>query len=380
MAKWLVLLGLIAAVAAAPPAPRSALRPRITASHRRVDLTADKAHQPVSGGTPGGSRARSTICLLLLLTRVFQASMRNCINLLLVFISKEMEIGTLEKGKCLSAIPTGYLLTQVPGGALADRFGAKTVTTLSLTLSACGCLAMPWMAGRFGLTGLWFTLFFIGAVQGPLFPASTVFLSRWMPTVPGGVDEKAWGTSMLDIGISLGTLLVIPVANGLGASVGWQQTYRVIGLASLCFVALWQCVAANTPSQCWFIGEGERDFLQKYVAPPTARAAAQPSQKKKVPDQPMLLGIPRSMALSSGLWAVFLSHMAFNFGGYYLTNWSPTYYDSVLGLTPKETRAHLMLPHVANLAMKSISPFLVQHVSKSGYSLLTSRKLFTVTG
>ena len=26
--------------------------------------------------------------------------------------------------------------------------------------------------------------------------------------------------------------------------------------------------------------------------------------------------------------------MAFNFGAYYLTNWSPTYYKDVLGLSP----------------------------------------------
>ena len=46
-----------------------------------------------------------------------------------------------------------------------------------------------------------------------------------------------------------------------------------------------------------------------------------------------VLGLPRHVALAPGVWAVFLAHMAFNFGAYYMTNWNPTYYVEALGLT-----------------------------------------------
>ena len=54
-----------------------------------------------------------------------------------------------------------------------------------------------------------------------------------------------------------------------------------------------------------------------------------------------VLGLPRHVALSPGVWAVFLAHMAFNFGAYYMTNWNPTYYSEVLGLTAAQARIHL---------------------------------------
>ena len=85
------------------------------------------------------------------------------------------------------------------------------------------CMAVPTVADMYGLSGVWLTIALMGAVQGPLFPTSSVYLSRWMPgkTAPQG-DEKAWGTSMLDIGISTGSLLVIPAANTLADAFGWR--------------------------------------------------------------------------------------------------------------------------------------------------------------
>ena len=96
------------------------------------------------------------------------------------------------------------------------------------------CALVPTVADQFGLSGVWLTIALMGAVQGPLFPTSSVYLSRWMPgkDAPGG-DEKAWGTSMLDIGISLGSLLIIPAGHvtctllpdGIGLSEGLRWSF-----------------------------------------------------------------------------------------------------------------------------------------------------------
>jgi len=216
----------------------------------------------------------------------------------------------------------------------------------------------------------------MGAVQGPLFPCSSVFLARWMPKQgPDGSDEKAWGTSMLDIGISIGSLAIIPLANSLADALGWRNTYRTVGVASLGFTAVWHVLAAETPATCWFISKDELAFLQKNIAvpKPVAKAAGSSSGNG-------LLGMPLGVALHPGVWAVFVAHIAFNNGAYYMTNWSPTYYADVLGVAPAEAKYHLMMPHIANLAAKSAVPPLVSLVNKRGVSLLASRKLFTVIG
>mmetsp|Transcript_3157 Transcript_3157/g.7297 ORF Transcript_3157/g.7297 Transcript_3157/m.7297 type:complete len:504 (+) Transcript_3157:76-1587(+) len=363
----------------------SSPKPRAQASTRPHDdgkKVSDSGKEPVAaagaGRLEGVVSTRTVQGVLLLGTRLVQQSMRNALSPLLVFMAAEMDITTSQKGSLLSAIAAGYFFTQVPGGVLADWLGAKNVMTTAMMLSALCCLMLPLVVDTLGLSGLWCVMAAMGAVQGPLFPTSTVYLSKWMPkAVPGGSDEKAWGTSMLDIGISLGALFVIPVANSLAAAFGWRLAYQGIGAASLGFVGLWQVLAAEEPARCFYISRKELAFLEANVAKQEKKSSQgqQPDQ-----DGSGLLGMPVAVGLHQSLWAVFFAHIAFNYGAYYLTNWSPTYYSEVLRLTPEQAKYHLMLPHVTNLICKSVNPLLVRLVERRGISLLSMRRLFTASG
>jgi len=325
--------------------------------------------------------SRTVQCYLLCFTRVFQQSMRNVLTNVLVLMAQDFPISTSEKGSLLAAIPMGYFMTQVPGGALADRIGAKNVMLMALTLSAICCLILPTAFEYFGFYGLMATLTLMGAVQGPMFPTSSVFLARWMPKAkPGEPDEKAWGTSMLDIGISIGTLLIIPTTTFLAEAVGWRHTYHIIGLASLGFCATFQVFAASSPGECWYISADEKAYLEKNVPKPPAKKSAKNGAKEESSFFTNVIGMPRHVALHPGLWAVFGAHMAFNFGAYYLTNWSPTYYKDVLGLSPTQAYIHLMIPHFTNLAAKSANPKINAALAANGFSLVASRKAFTCAG
>mmetsp|Transcript_57267 Transcript_57267/g.186185 ORF Transcript_57267/g.186185 Transcript_57267/m.186185 type:complete len:509 (-) Transcript_57267:61-1587(-) len=361
--------------------PAPVLRSRSVGSGRPVaEATTKVLAEDQATKKSRGPSARAVQCYLLLGSRLFQQSMRNALAPLLVFMSAEFHIGTTEKGTLLSAIAAGYFFTQVPGGALADKFGAKNVVTAALTLSALCCLAIPAACDNFGVSGLWVVMALMGAVQGPLFPTSTVFLSRWMPKkVPGGTDEKAWGTSMLDIGISVGSLVVIPVANSLAGALGWRGAYYMIGVFSLAFVVLWQILGAEAPSKCHFISEVELRFLQEHVPQPSKKGNGKDSASSNA-ESAGWLGIPLRLALHPGLWAIFFAHIAFNFGAYYMTNWNPTYYAEVLRVPAAEAKYHLMMPHIFNLACKCLNPTLVTMVESRGYSLLSSRRLFTTIG
>mmetsp|Transcript_61758 Transcript_61758/g.162222 ORF Transcript_61758/g.162222 Transcript_61758/m.162222 type:complete len:515 (+) Transcript_61758:95-1639(+) len=361
--------------------------PCATAKERELALKADATPLTphvarAKGGAPFGLLARSVQCYLLLGARLFQQANRNALAPLLVFMAQDFEISTAQKGTLLSAIAAGYFFTQVPGGALADRLGAKTVVTMAIGLSSICCMLIPMCTDMFGVPGLWVVMAAMGAVQGPLFPTSTVFLSRWMPKkTAGSADEKAWGTSMLDIGISVGSLLIIPVANTLAGNLGWRRAYQIIGLASLGFTALWHQLAAEEPSRCSFISAEELSFLEENVPKkPAAKPAGAGTTAAAAAESTGILGIPLRLALHPGLWAIFVAHICFNYGAYYLTNWSPTYYAEVLRVDPAEAKYHLMLPHIANLATKSLVPTMVTAIDQRGYTLLASRRIFTVAG
>jgi hypothetical protein len=57
----------------------------------------------------------------------------------------------------VNTVALPHLLTsQIPGGALADIFGAKTVVCLAMLGSALSCLAVPVLAESYGVNGLWY--------------------------------------------------------------------------------------------------------------------------------------------------------------------------------------------------------------------------------
>jgi sugar phosphate permease len=308
--------------------------------------------------------------------------MRNTLTNVLIHMQNDMEITIAQKGSMLAAVATGYFFTQVPGGMLADKFGSKNVMTCALALSALCCLLVPTAGDMYGLSGIWGMMALMGAVQGPMFPTSSVFLSDWMPkALPGKSDEKAWGTSMLDIGISVGSLFIIPIVTSLAENFGWRNTFHCIGAASLCFVMVWAIFASATPEECWFISKEELTYLQTHISvSPRKQARRAPLSSKEETNDKTLIGMPYAVAFHPGMWAVFVCHIAFNFGAYYLTNWSPTYYNDVLGLAPKDAQYHLMLPHITNLAAKLCNPLLLGYLASSGHSLLSSRRTFTCCG
>jgi ACS family sodium-dependent inorganic phosphate cotransporter len=199
---------------------------------------------------------------------------------------------------------------------------------------------------------------------------------------PGEADETAWATAMLDVGISIGTLFIIPAVTFLVEAVGWRHTYHIVGCVSGIFVAIWALLAAASPSECWFIGAEEQTFLEENVPQRRCKAGASSAEEGalKAPRFERIFGIPVAIAFHPGVWAVFFAHMAFNFGAYYLTNWSPTYYKEVIGMSGKEATAHLMAPHVANLAAKAMNPYLSGLLARNGCSLLACRRAFTCSG
>eukprot|EP00933_Yihiella_yeosuensis_P019215 TRINITY_DN15581_c0_g1_i1.p1 TRINITY_DN15581_c0_g1~~TRINITY_DN15581_c0_g1_i1.p1 ORF type:complete len:515 (-),score=95.66 TRINITY_DN15581_c0_g1_i1:73-1566(-) len=363
-------------------------RTRESTPPRRKQEANDTSKKIAEGGAGKGGKdtsskvaARFIQCYLLMGVRVFHQGMRNAIPAITVFISKDLGISMGQRGMLISAASAGYFFTQVPGGRWAEQFGPKIVISIALALSALCLILAPICADLFGVPGLWLTFALLGAVQGPLFPATTVFLSRWLPKAgPGGADEKAWGTSMLDIGISIGALLIIPVTSSIADFAGWKAALYVVGLLSLVFVALFHLSSADEPKMCRYISDSELRFLETSLPKSVEAKAAKAAAGSEGEDVPGLLGIPNRLVLHKGMWAVFIAHMSFNFGAKYLTNWSPTYYAEVMKMSAADAKYHLMAPHIANLATKIVNPLLVGFLGSKGVSTLHMRKIFTVSG
>lgn len=211
---------------------------------------------------------------------------------------------------------------------------------------------------------------------------------------------------MLDIGVSVGSAIIVPVTNFLSQNLGWRQAYHIIGAFSLLFVLTWMWLAAESPNTCRYITDEERKFISENVGTPATPKPAACKVEEEPKDKPdgkqnraarssspaptrkeaagssagKPSGMPWRLWFHPSLWAIFVAHMAFNYGGYFQSSFSAMYYNEVLGLTPDQSKFHLMLPFCANLVMKVLNPILNDIVLHFGFSLLSARRIFTAVG
>lgn len=81
----------------------------------------------------------------------------------------------------LSSFYIGYMITHIPGGILAERFGSKYTLCLGILFSAIFTLITPVVVENCGAKGFIILRILMGLVQGTLFPALTMLLASWVP-------------------------------------------------------------------------------------------------------------------------------------------------------------------------------------------------------
>lgn len=316
---------------------------------------------------PFGLSARNVLVLMVFGCRVVQTAMRMAMGTLVIYICEEFECGEGSKGWLLSAHAIGYTTTQILGGHIADQIGGKAIITWAMALSGIALAATPAVA-PFGLSGVAAAQVVMGVAMGPLFPASMRLLAKWLPST-----ERAFASTALDTGITLGSLVTVPLSGALAVVLGWRATIALVGASGIVFAVSWALVAAEDPETCGYCGEDERALLASQYQP-AKKVAAQ------VPEGEARRGMLECIGHAC-LWAIYVAHFSFNFAMYFVNSWSAIYYLEVFGLRPQQAGLLLSLPLAVNLLVNVlVCPALQRALKKFGFSDLACRRTFTGAG
>jgi ACS family glucarate transporter-like MFS transporter len=155
-----------------------------------------------------------------------------------------------EMGLVFSAFVVGYALFQIPGGWLADRWGARIVLTVALIWwSICTALtafiaASP-VADMLGiLAALGVVRFALGLGEGVALPCFNRTVANWMPA-----DSRGLGIGIAIGGIGLGSAVTPPVAAWIMVNWGWQTVFYLSAALGMLMAMLWWTLARDRPEQ-----------------------------------------------------------------------------------------------------------------------------------
>lgn len=136
-----------------------------------------------------------------------------------------LKISMSQAGAYMTAFYIGYVITQIPAGVLADRFGVRFIFSASLLLEGLSTCA-------FGFITTYDTGFILriisGLGAGAVFSSCSLAIMEWFPARERGI---AFGVFLAapSGGILLTNLFIPP----LNALVGWHGAFKSVGLLTI---------------------------------------------------------------------------------------------------------------------------------------------------
>jgi ACS family sodium-dependent inorganic phosphate cotransporter len=262
------------------------------------------------------------------------------------------------QGLVLSSFFIGYLLTQVVGGKLADRYGGKVVLGFGVLLWSLFTLFTP-PAAALGITVLIVARILMGMGEAVTFPAIYALYARWVP-----VRERSRSAGFSNSGIPLGTVFALLATPVIVAAWGWEWVFYIFGGIGFGWCAVWYFLIAPSPRQQAGINQAELDLIAADTIADTAG--------KATPWRALMTNMP--------VWAVIVAHFCSNWWFYVLLAWLPTFITKGLGVDYASVGFFAMMPHIALFIFINLSGFVADRLIDRGMTITRVRKLMMLIG
>jgi MFS family permease len=267
-------------------------------------------------------------------------------------IQKELGLSNTQLGLVFSAFAYPYLLFQVIGGWIGDRFGPRK------TLFWCG---MIWAAATImtGFVSSLSTLFVarvaLGLGEGATFPTATRAMQYWTPA-----NKRGFAQGLTHACARLGNAVTPPLIAALMAWLTWRGSFVALGLASLVWGVIWALYFRNEPSDHPDITEAELASL------PPRPVDARP----QVPWGPLL----------RRMWPVTLTYFCYGWSLWLYLNWLPLFFKNNYNLDIKNSALFASGVFFAGVVGDSLGGILSDRILNKTGDVRLARLSVMVTG
>ena len=300
-------------------------------------------------------RARNKVLALMFALTVITYLDRVCISATATVMSEELGLTKTHMGQVFTAFIVGYVLFEIPGGWLADRFGARALLTRIVI----------WWSVFTALTGtawnyssLLLIRFLFGCGEAGAFPGSASAISRWFPA-----SERGRAQAAVMVGSRLGGGLAPALVIAMMGAVGWRPVYWIFAVLGLLWALVWTSWYRNSPEEHPAVGPQELREIQ--------------SGRQTLTDSSH---VPwKAILKSRNVWALCGMYSGYTFGLYFYLTWLPTYLQEERGISVAETGFYAAVPWVTASACNLIGGLLTDWMTRR-LSLRWARRLPAICG
>jgi ACS family glucarate transporter-like MFS transporter len=259
------------------------------------------------------------------------------------FIMQAFGWNETQMGIIFSAFFAGYVLFMIPGGVVADRYGAYKVLAAGAIFHSLFTFITPFFSQ---IGSVFLCRYMVGTGQGVNFPSITHLIARHVSLAN---RVKAQGFTLS--GVTLGVVIGFPVGSWIIQIWGWPTIFYVFGLVGFIWSFLWLVLAPKNPGKD-LVSSGSKDNPIPWKRLLTHRSA---------------LGLT-------------FSYFCHNYSGYLFLVWLPTYLLRVHGFSITAMGIGAAMPALASGICMNVSGWFSDYMVKKGQSQEFSRKLMLYSG
>ncbi len=344
-----------------------------TAESTAGNGAANRSAFSAAAATAKRTNVRYLILAMLFLVTVVNYADRATLSITGPVISKELGISAAEMGFIFSAFGWAYVLGQLPGGWLLDRFGSKLVYGLSIFTWSVFTLmqgTIGFVAGGAAVMMLFALRFAVGFAEAPSFPGNSRVVAAWFPG-----NERATASAVFNSAQYFATVIFAPLMGWLTHSFGWHWVFGVMGGLGIVMAAVWM-KTVYAPKDHPRINQAELD----YIAAGGGLVNMDDGKKTAVAESGAKWDYIRQLFASRMMVGIFLGQFCINAITYFFITWFPVYLVQARGMSILNAGFIASIPAICGFAGGILGGVMSDAMLRRGYSLTAARKTPIVLG
>ena len=327
------------------------------------------------------SRVRYGVMAMLFFMTAMNYADRSTLSITGAAIQESFGISSVTLGYMFSAFAWTYVLAQIPGGRMLDRYGSKRVYAVSLFLWSGLTFTMGFVIGlpaALGIVALFVLRILIGIAEAPAFPANSRVVATWFPDSERGTTSALFTSSSY-----FAKIVFAPLMGWITQEFGWQYVYMLMGVLGVAITLVWVKIM-HPPRKHPRMNQAELDYITQNGAlvdmdsPENLAKNADTNSKSKdgVATWPAI----KEIVTNRMMVGIFLGQYCVTTLTYFFLTWFPIYLVQDRGMSILKAGFISAIPAIAGFIGGVFGGLVSDGLIRRGYSLSAARKIPLVLG
>lgn len=316
---------------------------------------------------------RYWIVVMLFIVTSFNYGDRATLSIAGTSMAEDIGLDPVGMGYIFSAFSWAYVIGQIPGGWLLDRFGSKRVYFWSIFIWSLFTLLQGFvdLFSGFGIVMALFALrFLVGLAEAPSFPGNSRIVAAWFPA-----HERGTAVAIFNSAQYFATVIFAPIMGWLTHAVGWSHVFFFMGGLGIILSFIWLKVL-HDPKDHPSINQAELDYIEAGGALINMDQKQEKQTKVKGEKWFQIKQLLRSRMMVG----VYIGQYCINGLTYFFITWFPVYLVQARGMSILKAGFVASVPAICGFIGGVLGGVISDYLMRRTQSLTFARKTPIVLG